>query len=60
MPASYPEMWQNRVEKNLNSATVAPFVDGIPELDTQVLELGSGTATEKNIINIPVSDFGID
>jgi hypothetical protein len=57
MPGLFPEMWQNRVMKNLNSAIVAPFVDGIPELDTAVVELGSGTATEKNIIHIPTSDF---
>ncbi|MGV3705443.1 MAG: hypothetical protein ACO1NU_08695 [Arcticibacter sp.] len=57
MPSTYPEMWEKRVERNLNDATDAPWLDNIPELDTEVIEVGSGTATEKNIIHIPASDF---
>ncbi|MFC0182752.1 hypothetical protein ACFFJX_09330 [Pseudarcicella hirudinis] len=57
MPANYPEMWQARVERNINDAANAPWLDGIPELDTTVIEVGSGTATEANIIHISNTDF---
>lgn len=57
---NFPEMWQNRVEVNINKATVATFVDGIAELDTNIVEMGSGTASESNVIHIPTSDFEPD
>lgn len=57
MPSTYPEMWEARFERNVNDGANAPWLDGIPELDTQVIEMGSGTASEKNIIHIPTSDF---
>ncbi|MFC0186003.1 hypothetical protein ACFFJX_27640 [Pseudarcicella hirudinis] len=60
MPANYPEMWQARVERNINDAANAPWLDGIPELDTTVIEVGSGTATEANIIHISNTDFSPD
>ena len=55
MPANFPEMWEDRVRTNLDSSTNAPFMDGIAELNTEAIEVGSGTATESNIIHIPVS-----
>lgn len=57
MPANFPEMWLNRVRTLLTSATRAPWLDGIEELDTQVVEVGSGDASESNIIHVPTTTF---
>lgn len=57
MPANFPEVWLNRVRVNLTLAIIALWLDGIPELDTTVIELGSGDASESNIIHIPTSTF---
>jgi len=57
MPANFPEVWLNRVIRNLGTQNVAPWLDGIPELDTEVLEVGSGEASEANVIYIPRSNF---
>lgn len=57
MPANFAEVWLNRVRQNLTTQDVAPWLDGIPELDTNVLELGSGEASEKNVIHIPRTSF---
>lgn len=54
---NFAEMWLHRVIRNLTPALVAPWLDGIPELDTAVIEVGSGSASENNIIHIPTSDF---
>lgn len=53
-------MWVNRVELNLTTATEAPWLAGIQELDTAILEVGSGSASEQNIIHIPNTDFEVD
>lgn len=53
-------MWLNRVEKNFSSAQVPTFLDGIAEIDTAVLESGSGSVSEANIIHIPVTEFEPD
>lgn len=60
MPTNFPEVWQNRVEANLTQQTTAPWLEGIAELDTAVLEVGSGSASEKNVIHIPTTDFEPD
>lgn len=60
MPANFPEVWLNRVIQNLTNQNVAPWLDGIPELDVQVLEVGSGDASESNIIYIPRTSFNPD
>lgn len=60
MPANFPEVWEQRVERNLSQATLAPWTEGVTELDTTVLEVGSGSASEKNIIHIPTTDFEPD
>lgn len=60
MPENFPEAWQNRVETNLTAETEAPWLAGVAELDTTILEVGSGAATEQNIIHIPVTDFEPD
>lgn len=60
MPTNFPEVWVNRVELNLTSQDQAPWLAGIQELDTQILEVGSGSASEQNIIHIPNTDFDVD
>jgi hypothetical protein len=57
MPAAFPEMWESRVRTLLQDEQLAPWLDGIPEIDTQVLEVGSGAASESNIIHIPITTF---
>ena len=57
MPANFAEVWANRVISNIVTQNVAPWLDGIPELDTTVAELGSGEASEMNVIHIPRSNF---
>src|SRR5690554_2195912 len=60
MPENFPEAWQHRVETNLTAETEAPWLAGVAELDTAILEVGSGSASEQNIIHIPVTDFEPD
>jgi len=60
MPANFPEVWKARVETNLRSTDEAPWLDGVEELDTTVIEMGSGSAGETNVIHIPTSDFEPD
>lgn len=60
MPQNFPEVWQNRVETNLSAQTTAPWLEGIAELDTAIIEVGSGSASEKNVIHIPTSEFEPD
>jgi hypothetical protein len=57
MPAAFPEMWESRVRTLLQDEQLAPWLDGIPEIDTEVLEVGSGSASESNIIHIPITTF---
>lgn len=60
MPANFAEVWLQRVRQNLTTQDVAPWLDGIPELDTNVLEMGSGDASELNVIHIPRTSFNPD
>jgi hypothetical protein len=60
MPANFAEVWLDRVRQNLTTQSVAPWLDGIPELDTNVLEMGSGEASELNVIHIPRTSFNPD
>lgn len=57
MPATFPEMWESRVRTLLQDEQLAPWLDGIAEIDTQVIEVGSGSASESNIIHIPITTF---
>lgn len=50
-------MWVARVTMLLTTLNIAPWLDGIPELDTDIIEIGSGTASEQNQIHIPVENF---
>ncbi|MFY7828362.1 MAG: hypothetical protein ACOVQ4_14640 [Flectobacillus sp.] len=56
----YVEQWENRVERNINESTQAPWLDAVPELDTSIIEMSSGSASEKNKIHIPTTDFEPD
>lgn len=57
MAANFPEIWLKRVIRNMEQADKAPWLDGIPELAGDVMELGAGTETEKNIMHVPLSTF---
>ena len=57
MPTNFPEVWRARVETNLRATDEAPWLDGVEELDTTVVEMGSGSASESNVIHIPTTDF---
>lgn len=57
---NFPEVWLKRVRNTLTSADKAPWLADIPELDAQVMELGSGDMSESNIIHIPTSAFKPD
>lgn len=54
---NFPEIWLHRVISLLTSQDQASWLDGIPELDVDVTELGAGTASEQNIIYLPVENF---
>ncbi|NDW10945.1 hypothetical protein [Dysgonomonas sp. 520] len=60
MARNFPEVWVGRVETNLKTTDEAPWLDGIPEITSPVVVLGEGTDTEKNIINIPTSEFEVE
>ena len=57
MAATFPEMWESRVRTLLQDEQLAPWLDGIAEIDTTVIEVGSGSASESNIIHIPITTF---
>jgi hypothetical protein len=57
MAKNFPEIWLGRVEKLLTSADQAPWLDGIPEIASEVVTFGEGTQTEKNTIYIPLTSF---
>ncbi len=57
MPANYAEVWSSRVIQLLTNQNLAAWLDGIPELDTAVAEMGSGEASELNVIHIPRTNF---
>jgi hypothetical protein len=60
MPAQFPEIWLKRVIRNISQAILAPFLDGIPELDVSVTELGEGSASETNLIHLTSTQFKPD
>ena len=60
MPANFPEVWLARVETNLTNQDIAPWLEGIEELDTEIIEMGSGSTGESNVIHLPVSEFEPD
>lgn len=57
MPLNFPEVWENRVRYLIQEDNTAPWLDGIPELNTEIIEVGSGDASETNLIHIPTTAF---
>lgn len=57
---NFPEIWVARVIQNLTNQSVAPWLDGIPELDADVSVLEAGSANEVTVINIPRANFNPD
>lgn len=57
MPANFPEVWSSRVIQMLTTQDVAPWLDGIPELDVEVTVMGEGSAGEANLIHLPIETF---
>lgn len=57
MPLNFPEIWVKRVHQNLSKNAAATFLDGIAELDVNITELAAGSASESNIIHIPITSF---
>lgn len=60
MPKNFADVWLDRVINNLTTADQAPFLDGIAEMDVDVSQMGEGTITESNVINVPTSEFAPD
>lgn len=60
MARNYPEVWVGKVEKNLKTTNQAEWLDGIAEISSPITVMGEGTKTEKNIINIPTTDFEVE
>lgn len=57
---NFPEIWVARVIQNLTNQSVAPWLDGIPELDADVTVLEEGSASEVTVINVPRANFKPD
>ncbi|MFC6248289.1 hypothetical protein ACFP6C_24960, partial [Flavobacterium psychroterrae] len=57
---NFPEIWLKRVIQNLTNQAVAPWLDGIPELDADFTVLEEGSASELTVINIPRANFNPD
>ncbi|MGJ1305137.1 hypothetical protein [Sphingobacterium multivorum] len=57
MPQNFPEAWQGRVRELLSTTHQADFLDGIPELEANVMV---DPITDQNSIHIPVETFTVD
>lgn len=57
---NFPEIWVARVIQNLTNQSVAPWLDGIPELEADITVLEEGSASEVTVINIPRANFNPD
>lgn len=57
---NFPEIWVARVIQNLTNQSVAPWLDGIPELEADFTVLEEGSAGELTVINIPRANFNPD
>lgn len=57
---NFPEIWVKRVIQNLTNQDVAPWLEGIPELDADFSVLEAGSASEMTVINIPRANFNPD
>lgn len=52
MPQNFPEVWEDRVRELLTTQDQATWMEGIPELDVELAELG-----EENVINLALETF---
>ena len=55
MAMNFPEIWEKRVHQTLSQGGTADFLDGVQELDGDVMEMG-----ENNVIHIPTTEFKPD
>nr|DAN40527.1 MAG TPA: Major capsid protein [Caudoviricetes sp.] len=55
MAMNFPEIWERRVHQTLSQGGTADFLDGVQELDGDVMEMG-----EHNVIHIPTTEFKPD
>lgn len=60
MPANFPELWLSRVDNKLKTGDVAPWLDGIEEINADVSVINGGAMNELNQIHIPSTDFDVD
>lgn len=60
MAFTFQEVWLHRVKEKLSTVDNAPWLDGIPELDVEVLETGANGPSEKNSIHVPLEIFDVD
>lgn len=60
MPANFPEIWLGRIIENLNQANMATFLEGIPEIAANVVQINAGELSEKNKIYVPTTEFEVD
>lgn len=54
---NFAQVWLSVVIGLFTSQDQAPWLEGISELNVEVVEVGSGSASESNLIHIPISDF---
>ncbi|MDM1048055.1 hypothetical protein [Sphingobacterium hotanense] len=57
MPQNFPEAWQGRVRQLLSTAHKADFLDGIPELEAEIMV---DPITDQNSIHVPLETFTPD
>ena len=55
MAMNFPEIWEKRVHQTLSQGGIADFLDGVRELDGDVMEIG-----ENNVIHVPTTEFKPD
>lgn len=60
MPLNFPEIWLGRVRRLITSLDSAPWLGGIEELPHAVVEMGSGSDGETNVVSIPLTEFEPD
>ncbi|WP_164126106.1 phage major capsid protein [Sphingobacterium luzhongxinii] len=57
MAQNFPEAWQGRVKELLSTTHQADFLDGIPELEANVMV---DPITDQNTIHVPLETFTVD
>lgn len=61
MPANYPELWLNRVETRLVTNDTATWLNGIPEIASEINSVNPGAGdSELNQIHLAATDFEVD